>query len=126
MSKRTKRGQKENTGRETFSFKGNRFYPEIEEDQTKASLTFLSHVVHAVGHSGALLFDAESRETSIIVDKVVVCRRETRRFNSRLKPKILSSLSRVLLVNLHQCLIRFFLLALILLIQNSHSKSKHI
>lgn len=95
MNKRTKRGQKENTGRETFSFKGNRFYPEIE-DQTKASLTFLSHVVHAVGHSGALLFDAESRETSIIVDKVVVCGRKTRRFNSRLKPKIFSSLPRVL------------------------------
>lgn len=96
MSKRTRRGQKENTRRETLSFKGNRFYPEIEEDQTKTSLTFFSHVVHAVGHSGAPLFDAESRETSIIVYKVVVCCRKTTRLNVRLKPKILSTLPTVL------------------------------
>lgn len=81
--KKTRRGQKENRRRETLSFKGKRVYPEIEEGQRKTSLTFLGHVVHAVGHSGAPLFDAESRETGIIVYKVVVCCGETR-FNSRL------------------------------------------
>lgn len=94
--KKSRRGQKENRRRETLSFKGNRVYPETEEGQRKTSLTFLRHVVHAVGHSCAPLFDAESRETGIVVYKVVVCCRKTTRFNSRLQSTTLSSLPGVL------------------------------
>lgn len=44
------------------------------------SLTFLCHVVHAIGHSGALLSGVESREASIIIYKVVIFEKKTKRF----------------------------------------------
>lgn len=90
--KKSRRGQKENRRRESLSFKGNRVYPETEAGQRKTPLTFLGHVVHAVGHSRAPFFHAESRETGIIVHKVVVCCRKTTRFNSRFESAILSGL----------------------------------
>lgn len=41
----------------------------------KASLTFLRHVVHAVGHRRALLLGVQGGEASVVVHKVVVCKK---------------------------------------------------
>lgn len=54
-----------------------------EQDKTplfflQLPVTFLSHVVHAVGHSGALLWAIETREASVVVDKEVICRKSKR------------------------------------------------
>lgn len=42
----------------------------------KDSLTFLGHVVHAVGHRRALLLGVQGGEASVVVHKVVVCKKK--------------------------------------------------
>lgn len=43
----------------------------------KTLLTFLGHVVHAVGHRRALLLGVQGGEASVVVHKVVVCKKKT-------------------------------------------------
>lgn len=97
MNKRRRRrtGQKENTPRDCLGFKVNKLSSQektlhklfLRPAITWDFLTFLSHVVHAVGHSGALLFGVESREASIVIYKVVVCEKKTKGVNCRLCSK---------------------------------------
>lgn len=42
----------------------------------KTLLTFLGHVVHAVGHRRALLLGVQGGEASVVVHKVVVCKKK--------------------------------------------------
>lgn len=93
---RRRRGQKENTYREILGLKLTKLSslettkptPQVFSsiqfillldqplyETVLHTLTFLSHVVHAVGHSGALLFGVESREASVIIYKEVVCKK---------------------------------------------------
>lgn len=76
-------GQKENTWRDCLRFRVKKlswkslhtvFYDQLPY------LTFLCHVVHAIGHSGALLSGVESQEASIIIYEVVVFEKKTKRF----------------------------------------------
>lgn len=48
----------------------------------KDFLTFLGHVVHAVGHRRALLLGVQSGEASVVVHKVVVCKKKTKQYNN--------------------------------------------
>lgn len=50
-----------------------------QKHQWKDGLTFLGHVVHAVGHRRALLLGVQGGEASVVVHKVVVCKKEKKK-----------------------------------------------
>lgn len=49
--------------------------------------TFLSHVVHTVRHSSALLHGVQAREASIVIYKEVICKKKKKRVNRSLCSK---------------------------------------
>lgn len=66
-------------------------------DAFKHSPTFLRHVVHAVGHRGALLLGVQGGEASVVVHKVVVCEKKQQHYNKIIRNNFTQRGFRVLL-----------------------------